>query len=382
MLKQIFILFTLIFCSFQVFSANIFVDSDVYLKETYFKYNISFGENESYSSFSFEKPKNSIIEYAYNQNNESINYLVVGDYFIFKPDKTEGENFIIKFKTKDISLEITEKGLFSLYVNFNIPVENFKFSLNLINDFGDIKDIFPRNYEIGDHGQFIWNLKNIEKDTLFLVNYRNLINLEDKNSSNNSNYNIFLNWYKDKYFILILIFFLILIIFLIIFGKKILNILYVNKKNKLNENSNIEEEKKEKIIIVEKNDNLDENIIKRLKTNNLIEIDNSNIKDKTEDKKEEQEGKEGKEEKKESYYEFVNKYLTENEKDVVEIIKEHEGLSQYDILNYLPSMSKSNLSKIISKLHSKKILNRIKVGKVNKIYFGEKLEDLNYKKKE
>src|SRR5690606_2024562 len=74
------------------------------------------------------------------------------------------------------------------------------------------------------------------------------------------------------------------------------------------------------------------------------------------------------------YKEFIHKYLTENEQEVVSIVKEHPGIQQYDILNYLPSFTKSNLSKIISKLHAKKILNRIKVGKINKIYLGEKLE--------
>ena len=39
----------------------------------------------------------------------------------------------------------------------------------------------------------------------------------------------------------------------------------------------------------------------------------------------------------------------------MDVIRKNEGISQYDILNFLPSLTKSNLSKIISKLNSKKI---------------------------
>ena len=44
--------------------------------------------------------------------------------------------------------------------------------------------------------------------------------------------------------------------------------------------------------------------------------------------------------------------------------------------NFIKSIysTKVTLSKIISKLHSRKILSRIKVGKVNKIYLGDKIE--------
>ena len=76
-----------------------------------------------------------------------------------------------------------------------------------------------------------------------------------------------------------------------------------------------------------------------------------------------------------NYDEQINKFLTENEKEVVGIIKENQGISQYDILNHLPHLTKSNLSKIISKLNSRKFLNRIRVGKVNKIHLGERLDE-------
>ena len=76
----------------------------------------------------------------------------------------------------------------------------------------------------------------------------------------------------------------------------------------------------------------------------------------------------------ELFNEFIEKHLTENEKEIARLIKEKEGITQYDILNHIPKLTKSNLSKIISKLDAKKILKRIKVGKVNNIYLGERLE--------
>ena len=80
------------------------------------------------------------------------------------------------------------------------------------------------------------------------------------------------------------------------------------------------------------------------------------------------------------YEEITSKYLTENEKEIVEIVNTNEGISQNDILNFLPNLTKSNLSKIISKLNSKRILKRIRVGKINKIYLGDKLENNTEKK--
>jgi hypothetical protein len=74
------------------------------------------------------------------------------------------------------------------------------------------------------------------------------------------------------------------------------------------------------------------------------------------------------------YREVMARFLTDNEKLVVSCIRENEGISQFDILNFLPKLTKSNLSKIISKLDNKKILKRIRVGKVNKIYLGSRFE--------
>ena len=76
----------------------------------------------------------------------------------------------------------------------------------------------------------------------------------------------------------------------------------------------------------------------------------------------------------EEYKEVMDRFLTDNEKLVVSCIRDNEGISQYDILNFLPKLTKSNLSKIISKLDNKKILKRIRVGKVNKIYLGNRFD--------
>lgn len=346
-LLLVFIFFSL---NTGIFAAEVIVHSDVYISETVFTYIFEFNEDESYQSFSFEKPKNSIVEYARDKsNNNTLFYTVAGDFFIFKPEDTSNKKFEIQFKSQEISNQIFEKDSYSSYVNFNIPIAHLTYILTFVDEIGEIGDIFPRDYEIDELGRFVWTIPNVEKDTIFLVNFNKFIEKEIIvipeiiTSIDDTKIENITPLYKDKYFILISIISIVILILLTIFGRTLLKIISIKSKE-------------EKIIIKE--------------NSSIIETLNSISKE--ESPKEESQ--------KETYGEFIEKYLTDNEKDVVNIIKENEGLSQYDILNHLPSLSKSNLSKIISKLHAKKILNRIKVGKINKIYFGEKLDQFSNKK--
>ena len=72
---------------------------------------------------------------------------------------------------------------------------------------------------------------------------------------------------------------------------------------------------------------------------------------------------------------FADKFLTDNEKKVVEAVLKKEGIQQIEILDSVRELSNSSLSKIIAKLHSKDILQRVRVGKINKIYLGGKVKN-------
>ncbi len=313
MLRQINLVFILVFSMFAVFSATVDVNVNVKEDVSLFVYSLKFDENESYSSFSFEKPRDASIIAAKNSDGESLSYKVAGDYFIFTPEDTNGQNFEVVLKSKFLSEEVLSKNSFSTYVNFNFPVETLVFNLFFDGNFNEVQDRFPRDYEVSDTGEIIWTLENVEEDTFFLVNF-------EANSPND-----FLQ--TNLVYLMIGLFVVILVLIIVSsfvffkFRKTLVNGEVVKKEQKE------EKEESEEEITEEK------------------------------------------------FEEFTAKYLTENEKEVVDVVKENEGISQYDILNYLPQLTKSNLSKIISKLNAKRILDRVKVGKINKIYLGEKLKN-------
>ena len=224
---------------------------------------------------------------------------------------------MIRFVSVSKSEQILNEHLFSIYTNFNFPVENLTFTISLKEDLGEFSEIVPRNYEITKSGNLVWKINDVTSDAFFLIKFT------DTPSSKNTIYS-----FIEKYWHIGL---LLLVIFIFI-GTAI-----VFKKRGYIEKINVE----------------------KLKINPFK-------------KKEKQVKQEIVDE--EKFEELTSKYLTDNEKEVVEVVKNNQGISQYDILNHLPSITKSNLSKIISKLHSRKILSRIKVGKVNKIYLGDKIE--------
>lgn len=339
MLKRIFSFIILLLSINIIFAANVNLSINVGDNETIFNYVISFKDNENYDSFSLEKPSYSNMIYVKDDSNDSQLYSVAGDYFIFKSDKKLNQNYYIKFMTKTISKEINQNNRFKTYINFNFPVQNFDLKVNFSQKYNTVDEIFPREYSILKDGRFEWKQTNLEKDSLFLINFKDKI--VSTNNSSNSQIVDDTTTAKliDKYMILLIIIsFIFLVVFL--FGiKKIMNI--VSEKNKV-----VKVISKDKQVITE--NLLDNNVKEEIKVSN--------------------------EEINESFEDFIDKYLTENEKEVILVIVDNEGILQNEILNFIPSMKKSNLSKIITKLHSRRILDRIKVGKVNKIHIGSKLK--------
>lgn len=356
MFKGLFCIILVIMSFSFVYSADVFIFSEVDNKTTYFTYYINFSEDENYKSFSFEKPRNSEIIYSVKESGGNIEYNSAGDFYIIKPEETAGEMFEIKFKTDYISQRIVDEGVFSVYMNFNIPIERMRFELDFMSDFGNTNLFFPRNYEISDSGNLIWEMDVVNGETFFLVEFEKF---EGNNLQENSSsfFNIIYFYYALVLLLIVIILFLVIYM---VFKNKFLPLEYLKfKKNnekedssKINENKNFEDSVNVSYDVQVENVELDD---KRCED---IDIKN---------------------EKKEridfDFEDAINKYLTENEREVVKVVKNNEGISQYDILNYIPSLTKSNLSKIITKLNSKNFLNRIKVGKVNKIYLGSKLDN-------
>ena len=67
------------------------------------------------------------------------------------------------------------------------------------------------------------------------------------------------------------------------------------------------------------------------------------------------------------------KLLNEKEKEIVKLIIESPGITQYKIMEH-HKITKSNLSKIIKKLSFNGIIEKRDIGRINKLYPGEKLK--------
>ncbi|MDA3856107.1 MAG: hypothetical protein PF569_07660 [Candidatus Woesearchaeota archaeon] len=294
----------------------------VYQDYTIYNYAIEFQTNDSISKFSIEKPKDAKIDYAVDKFG-TVNYESVGDFFIFKPKGIEDNYFLIKYRSEDISNNLFKADAFRTYLSFDFPVDNLIFNLEFKDNFGEGIDIFPTNFLLDESGRVIWDFESVEEDLLFVVNFK------DTKSNIETG---FIN--RDLIYLTIIFILLILVVSLLILYKtKIKN---KTSKSKVNVQENIVEIRPEEKISNEVNLPQEEN--------------------------------------RQTIEEIVKKHLTENESEVLLLIKDNDGISQYDILNYLPKLTKSNLSKIISKLHARKILKRIKVGKANKIYIGDRIK--------
>lgn len=64
--------------------------------------------------------------------------------------------------------------------------------------------------------------------------------------------------------------------------------------------------------------------------------------------------------------------LNEREKMVMEAVIKKEGIKQYELLHKL-GYTKASLSKIVSKLESRGLIKKKKIGKINKLYPGDKI---------
>jgi len=352
MLKINIFIFSFLLLIIGGFGANVEINSNIGMNETIFNYYLDFTNSNNYNSFSFEKPKNSIIISAIDSNNNSLFYSSAGDFFIFKVNPNSMGKYYIKFKSKQVSEELDKNNVFKVYTNFNFPVENLTFKLNMDFSYGEIEDIFPREYIMQDQ-KIVWKLNNLGKDILFMVNFNYVNNsvgdvIVTKSSNtifNDSSLINILNYFWSNPIILILTISILFIVVLIYIYRKTMRNLLNFKREVL---------KKELSKNILKSKDIDDSSLMVDELN-----DDSNIVEEV---------------KMETFNEYVSKYLTENELDVVNIVKDNEGLIQNEILSNINGMTKSNLSKIITKLDSKKILKRIRVGKVNKIYLGEKLE--------
>ena len=320
MYKKLLFLLVLIFALQGVYSADVDVKTYIYSDSTIFNYIFEFNQNDSINKFALERPSDAKLDYIVDDNGK-IKYDEAGDYYIVELDEEEENCTIyIKFTSQEISKEILQTNSFRNYINFNFKADKLTYEVHFNEDLGELIDIFPQEYQVYNSEKIRWVSYDVDKESLFIINFKNA-----KKATQESSFDALTITY------IVIPTLLLIITILILFRKnKQLNHL----QNKIIENKQTENKTQKTQL----------------------------TKEKIEEKPQE------------TFEEIIQKHLTENEQNVVVLIKENEGISQYDILNHLPHLTKSNLSKIISKLHAKKILKRIKVGKVNNIYLGEKLE--------
>lgn len=325
MLKKLSILFLFLLFPIVSSATDVTVKAFVYQDYTIYNYAIEFQTNDSISKFSIEKPKDAQIDYAVDKFG-TVNYDSAGDYFIFKSKDIQENYFLVKFHSEEDSNNIFKTDAFRTYLSFDFPVNNLKFNIDFKDNFGEGIDIFPSSFTMDDSDRILWEFENVSEDLLFVVNFK-----DSKSNIETGSVN------KDLIYLSTII---VLFVIIGIFTTRY----YIKRKTKSLKN-------KKKIDEVILDNTFDNNLESKSNDPKALYQENN----------------------KKSIDEIIEMHLTENEGEVLLLVKENEGISQYDILNYLPKLTKSNLSKIISKLHVRKILNRIKVGKVNKIYLGDRI---------
>lgn len=351
----------LLSCSL-VSSVNVSITSEVRDSTIFFTYDFNFNDRDGLSSFAFEKPKNSRFISAISSTGESIRPSVAGDFFIFEPEETKGHNITISFESSTLYSNLEQTGTFSTYVTFNFEPTQVKFRYKPNSQYAqkEIFEIFPRDYIILEDNQIEWTILNLSSDQLFLISYN-----QDSSSSGVTE-NIFL-------FLLLIpvAFFIILLVFLKLSSQKE----DIKEKKVSSTSTSSDDIEKKSSITQESEKSLTRDKVKHDSQKLDSSQNDSNVTPRKDEKGDVENKSAIKEVTKEELFEdFISKYLTFNEQEVVRVVQNHEGIAQNDILHHLTSLTKSNLSKIISKLHGKKVLNRIRVGKINKIYLGDKLK--------
>lgn len=307
----------------------------------HFSYIFNFDEN--YNSFSFEKPRDANLISALDENNKFIRTSLAGDYFIVYPEETKNSTFRVDFESTSSYANIIENNVFSSYFSFNFDVENVLIELDFREISKEILTVNPRDYSIIEQGMIGFDFTNLENEAFIQIEFS-----PDQETTNSS---------LEQYFYVILSLLLLIILFAVFFLRN-----YLKNFRKENKSSSSE------ILLESSSEEVDSNSIDVT----IGTRDNDKIKQSNEEKIS-KELQENKEDQKNQFEEYMGKYLTDNEREVVSIVKEFNGIIQNEILHHLPSLTKSNLSKIITKLHGKQVLSRIRVGKINKIYLGDKL---------
>ena len=310
-----FIIFTCLFLQ-NVYSNEINLSINLGKYSTNYNYDINLVD-ENINNFSFEIPENSRVKTIKSENNDFLNYYFLENKVIISNNQNS-KNIEIEIETQKGYLE---EGKFAYYLDFSFFLNKSIINLNLEEDFIDnIREIeiYPKDNNIKNNS-IIWNFKNIDRELLLFVDARNFIEKVKKDVHEQKLFE------PISYLLFLVSFPMVLFIVLII---------YIILKKEINKNQT--------------------NLTKKINTRS---------------------GKfQRKIKNKEKFQDILGKYLTENEREIANVIKEHEGITQLDILSFLPKITKSNLSKIISKLHQNKFLTRVRVGKENKIYLGDKLK--------
>ena len=409
---SVFVLVGLFFCINPVYAATVDVTAHVYEDFTIFNYIFKFDANDSFNKFSVEKPIDAQLSYVVDQDG-SVEYDLLGDYFVFRPKYTEDNVFLLKYKSYVATQDIYSSDAFKTYIGLDFEADVLTFNVNLNYDFGDVLDVFPeaKSHEVD---KISWEIYNTSAYSLFVVNYKEAFIDEHNNSNENDNSFVF---YLVLFISVPLLIFIVFIIYLQTKdnskkkndgdngnndsengsnrdngdnndneSKDIRN----NKNAKLSNKENNKLLKNNKESKKEKDDGIEKSKTKESDDSNVgsikdiidVETHSSNITIETDDSLSinldssvDKKDKIIDEEK--EFEETIEKHLTSNEKNIVKLIKGKEGITQQDILNYIPKLTKSNLSKIIAKLNARHMLSKIRVGKINKIYLGDK-----FKKKE
>ena len=348
------------------------VSANIYKDFTTFNYVIEFDNTVVQNNFSIKVPYNSTIDYAVDEK-ESIEYTKAGDRYIFTPNKLLKNTVLIKLKSKTLSEEVLQTEVFKTHLGFDFKIDKLDFRVIPQYEFGEVIDAFPREYNYTSN-KVIWKVEEVSENQVYIVNFKEKIITEVPEIKPPV---------KNYYTVIISTIIAVLVIVLLgllylkyykkSFKKSVLEVIKEQEKEETKESSQeeIKEDEKikktEPIIIIQKEEKLQSEQRKTQESEKTVENQES-----------EQIIEEVKtrsvETKNMMFNQVIEKHLTEKEQSIVKIVKENQGILQNEILNFLPQLTKSNLSKIISKLHSLKYISRIKVGKVNKIYLSEKLD--------
>jgi len=345
--KIIFIFFIFLSCFSFVNATEVEVSTFVYSDSIVYSYILEFDNQINQSIFSFKVPSNSTIDYAVDER-DSVKYNLIGERYYFYPNVLKDNTILVKFKSK-VDLNNSNE-FFKTHLDFDFFVDNLNMKIFLKEDFKEVVDVFPRNY-LEENNKITWNQQNVSETLVYIVNFKEKIKEEVVEEKINS---YFYLWFVIGF---VLIVFLLIGVYFKYYRKKITKELLKSiKKSNIVDNRNIEVNVDNGVEVILKDEIIDSN---KNNEKNKLEKENNIIK---EDKDFDEE-----------FFKIIDKHLTEKEQEVVTIVRENDGILQNEILNFLPKLTKSNLSKIISKLDALKYLNRIKVGKVNKIFLGEKL---------